>query len=308
MKEIYFLIFLTGIMLMEAVLADASYKQPIFTLEFNIYGTGAEIRFNDFPVYYHDAEGQTSSQIPIPESIIDGENILTIRSFTLEEDGHKFRKNSYVEAIISVREKNAPLNKNKILLQLKLNPGNPKNKLLDNTLAEYGDKKAVLLDYSEKLAVVERRTNIKSPFPRWAWQDGQFIDDSPENFNSLVEVYKEIWNALNSGDRDKIRELYDPAAKEFADAYHYGDKQNGHRIMNTGGLINDPDWGLGSLNARLDKRKYYLDIYADGRMARLIDTKKNESLITYLNKNVKMVNFQKFGFYKNKNNEWVMIR
>lgn len=292
---------------MNAIFADMNYSQPTFSLEFNIYGAGAEIRLNDIPIYYHDAEGKVSSQKPIPESIIDGENILTVKSFTFEEDGYKYIEGAYVEVIISVREKNGALNENQTILQLKLNPAATEDKLLENTLSEYGDNDAVVLSHNEKQTVVERRINIKSPFPRWAWQDGQTIENTPDNFNSLFEVYKEIWNALDSGEKDKIRELYDPAAQEFATAYHYQDKKHGHRIMNTGGLVNDKDWGLADINKLIGKMKYKIDIYANGKIAQIIDQDKRTPIV-YYNKNVKMLNIQKFGFYKNKAGEWIMIR
>jgi len=292
---------------MNALFADMSYTQPTFSLEFNIYGAGTEIRLNDIPIYYHDAEGKVSSQKPIPESIIDGENVLTVKSFTFEEDGYKYIEGAYVEVIISVREKNGALNENQTILQLKLNPAATEDKLLENTLSEYGDSDAVVLSHNEKQTVVERRINIKSPFPRWAWQDGQTIDNTPDNFNSLFEVYKEIWNALDSGAMGKIRELYDPAAQEFATAYHYQDKKHGHRIMNTGGLVNDKDWGLADINKLIGKMKYKIDIYANGKIAQIIDQDKRTPIV-YYNKNVKMLNIQKFGFYKNKAGEWIMIR
>jgi len=292
---------------MNAVLADDNYKNSIFYLEFNIYGAGAEIRLNDIPVYYHDAEGQISSQKPIPESIIDGENILTIRSFTFEEDGYKYKEGAYIEAIIFTRKKNTHLNDGQVILQLKLNPTNTDDKLLENTLSDYDDRKAVVLSHDEKQTVVQRSTNIKSPFPRWAWQDGQVIGDTPENLKSLFEVYKNIWSTLNSGEMDKIRELYDSAAQEFAGAYHYQDKKHGHRVMNTGGLVNDSDWGLADINKLIGKMKYKLDIYANGRVVQIID-QDNRTPIVYYNKNVKMLSVQKFGFYKDNTGEWIMIR
>jgi len=293
---------------MNTVLADTDYKQPIFSLEFNIYGTGAEIKLNDIPVYYHETEGQTSSQKPIPESIIDGENSLVIRSFPLEENSNEYQQGAYIEAIISIREKDAPLNKNKTILQLRLSPTNDENKLLENTLAEYGDKKAVVLVHNEKQTMVERRTNISSPFLRWAWQDGQIIEDTEENFTGLIEVYKEIWNALNDGDINKVRDLYGPAAHEFAIAYHYKDKNHGHRIMNTGGLMKDDEWDLADINKLLARMAFNLNIYANGKLARIIDGKHRKSPILYIQKKSQNISFNKFSFYKNKAGEWIMIR
>ncbi len=292
---------------MNTVFAGTNYEQSIFSLEFNIYGTGVEIRLNDIPVYYHDAQGQVSSQKPIPESIIDGENVLTIKSFPLEEDGCEYQPGAYVEAVISVRKKNAPLNDAKTLLQLKLNPTNPKENLLDNTLAKLGNSARVILEGCDKQVVAERRIHINSPFPRWAWQNGQAIDNTPDNFDTLLTIYKEIWSALDSGDKGKVRELYDFAAQEFAWAYHYQDKKHGHRIMNTGGLIGDEDWKLGSMSKFLEKFDYHLDIFSNGKMARILD-QKNRSPIVYLSRRAKIINIQKFVFYKNKAGEWVMIR
>jgi len=240
--------------MMNAVFAETNYTQPIFSLEFNIYGAGAEILLNDIPVYYHDDQGQTISQKPVPESIIDGENILTVRSFPLDEDDGQYQKEAHIEAIISVREKDGLPNEGKPLLQIKLNPTNAVDHLLEGTVAEYGDQEAVVVNHEEKQTTVERRTAIQSPFPRWAWQDGQVIEDTPENFDSLLIVYKEIWAVLNDGDKARVRALYDPAAQEFAIAYHYQDKKQGHRIMNTGGMIDDDGWALGNIENFLAKR------------------------------------------------------
>jgi len=294
---------------MEAAHAETNYKQPVFFLEFNIYGTGAEIRLNDILVYRHKSQGKTSSQKPVPESIVDGENILTVRSFPLKNNNYEYQQGAYIEAIISVREKNASLNDGQIILQLKLNPGNAEDDLLENTLSEYGSEEAVVLVHNEKQTIAERRTNIKSPFPRWAWQDGQIIENTPENFKSLFAAYKKVWSTLNSGEMDKIYKLYDPAAQEFSSAYHYLDRKHGHRIMNTGGLVNDSDWGLADINKLISKRKYKINIYASGRIAQIIElTESKRSPIVYYNKNVKMLSVQKFGFYKNKAGEWIMIR
>jgi len=298
---------LTGIAIMNAVFADTSYKEPLFSLEFNIYGTGAEIRLNDTPVYYHDTQGQTSSQKPIPESIINGVNILTVKSFPLKDDNNQYLNGAYIEAIISVREKNAPVNVNKAILQLKLNPTNPDNTLLEGTIPAAGDKDATILNHDSNQIIAERHTSIKSPFPRWAWQDGQNIVDSTQNYNSLLKKYKEIWILLNNGDKDETKKIYDTAAEEFAIAYHYNDKEQGHRIMNTGGLINDEDWKLGSIDKFLEKFNYHLDIHSNGKIAQILDQKRR-SPIVYLGRKAKIINIQKFGFYKNSSGEWIMIR
>jgi len=308
MKKIYHLILLIGIIFMETALADVSYKHPVFSLEFNIYGTGAEIKLNDIPVYFYDDQGQTSSQKPIPESIVDGINVLTVKSFPVEDNGYQYQEGAYIEVTITVREKNAPLNSGESILHLKLNPTNVEEKILDGTFSNIGGKSATILTHNDKQTMAERRAEIKSPFPRWAWQDGQVIEDTAENFTGLLEKYKEIWEALNSGNVEKITRLYDPAAQEFSWAYGYKDKKNGHRIMNTAGLVGDDEWVLGSIEKILSKRTYKIEIYGNGLIANILDTQYKKSPIAYLNPNNGLVSFQKFGFYKNKAGEWVMIR
>ncbi len=308
MYRLLLITLLTGISIMNAVFADTIYKEPLFSLEFNIYGTGVEIRLNDIPVLHNDAEGETTSQKPIPESIINGENVLTVKSFPLKANNNQYLDGAYVEAIISVREKDAPVNNNKAIIQLKLNPTNPDNKLLEGTLSDAGDNDAIILNHNKNLTIVKRSTNIESPFPRWAWQDGQLIDDSEKNFSDLLKKYKQVWSALNSKDINVIHSLYDTAATDFAAAYHYKNKSDGHRIMNTGGMINESEWNLGDIEKFLTKRKYIMRIYANGLLAEIVDTKDKKSPVMYLNPTNRIISFQKFGFYKNKNNEWIMIR
>ena len=308
MKTLKLIILISGIAIMNAVFAETNYNKPQFTLEFNIYGTGAEIYLNDISVYYHDAQGQTSSQKPIPELIIDGENILTIKSFPLKDDNNEYLDGAFIEAIVSVREKDTPVNNNKTILQLKLNPMHQEDKLLDGSIITAGENLPRIVSHSKNSTIAEQSTEIKSPFPRWAWQDGQNIDNSPENFNSLLKKYKEVWDALKSNDIERTTKLYDPAAEEFALAYYYKEKKHGHRIMNTGGFIDDSDWTLADTNKLLNKMPFHLNIFANGKLANIIDTKHKKSPILYIQKKSQNISFYKFSFYKNIKNEWIMIR
>lgn len=285
---------------MNAVISDTNYTHPLYSLEFKIFGTGADIRLNDIPILSHDAEGQTSAQKPIPESIINGENILTIKSFPLKEANYQYQVRAYIEAIISVREKDGPMNSSKPLLQLKLNPTHQQDKLLDGTIEEYGNNNASVLNHANNTSIAQRSAIISSPFPQWAWQDGVDIENTEDNFNSLLKLYKEIWRSLNQSDINQVKIHYAPAAKEFATAYHYNDENEGHRIMNTGGMINENEWTLGDIEKFLQKREYIINIYANGLLAEIIDTKDKKSPIMYLNPSSRIISFQKFGFYKNK--------
>ncbi len=307
MKNITLISIILGIALMNTVFAETNYNKPQFTLEFNIYGSGAEIFLNDIPIYIHDTEGQTISQKPIPESIIDGENILTVKSYPLKNSSNGYEEGAYIEAIISVREKGEAIGNTKPIIQLKINPTQTEDKLLSGTISGPDNKSATIISHNKNMTVASRSSEIKSPFPRWAWQDGLSIDNTSENFEHLLEKYKEIWTALNNNDMGKTKSLYDPAAKEFSQAYYYNDNQHGHRIMNTGGLMGDDEWVLADIKQLIGKMKYKLNIYANGKIANIIDQDQRTPIV-YLNTKVKALNIQKFGFYKNKSGEWIMIR
>jgi hypothetical protein len=124
---------------------------------------------------------------------------------------------------------------------------------------------------------------IQSPYPRWAWQDGVNIEDNKENYDSLVEKYKEVYTALKNEDMSRIHETRKVAALEYAHAYNYDDVEYGYDIMNAGGYIDEDGWVLGDINLILAKRKYHFEIFANGKLARLVDSKNNPSLITCLN-------------------------
>ena len=291
---------------MEQTLANSDFKNPVYYLEFTTNNIGAEVRLNDIPVLKSDDEGTTSSQKPVPESIINGLNTLSIRTFPLKNG--QYDNNAYIEAKITVNEKNGPLNAAVPVLQLQITPTHDADKLFDGTKEKLGDTPAKLIKHTDTETLAERSVHIQSPYPRWAWQDGQTIENTEENYNSLLEKYKEIYQALKDENKELVFQLYEPAAKEFAAAYHYTDTKHGHRIMDTGGLIGDRKWILGDINKLLSKREYMLDIHANGKLASLIDKKHGDSPIIYINKNVRMTNVQKYRFYKNNNGEWVMIR
>jgi len=299
---------LLSIIIMNQTSASTDINDPVYYLEFSIHGTGADIRLNDIPVYYHDDPGTTESQKPVPESIVNGTNTLTIKTFPLDENNNQENKNSYVEAIISINGRNAPLNASKPVLKLIIHPSSNEDNILTGNNNDFGDSSAKIINHSDDTIIAERSIHIDSPYPRWAWQDGETITDSQENYDSLLDKYKEIYQALKQDNKEEIHKIYAAAAQEYANSYNYQDIKDGFRIMSAGELAEDNDWVLGDINLILSKRKYHLDIYAHGKLARILDYKNNPSLITYLNKNVKMVSYQKFGFYKTSDGKWIMIR
>lgn len=299
---------LLSIFIMQPSYAVNIPENPVYYLEYSVSGTGAEIRLNDIPILLIDTKGTTESVKPIPESIIDGENVLTVRTFPLDDYDNQYRDNAYIDAKITLNERDAPLNASSAVLQLHVQPAANKENVLSANKEQLGDSQPKLVEYSDQEILAERSVHIKSPYPRWAWQDGKTIEINQENYDSLLETYKEIYNALKQEDINLIHKTHKAAALEYAHAYDYDDVDDGYEIMNAGGYIDDEDWILGDINLILAKRKYHLVTFANGKLAQIVDHRHDPSLLTYLNKKVRMVSYQTFKFYKNQSGIWILIR
>lgn len=283
--------------------------KPIFYLKFTHANTDMEVRLNDIPVLELDSSGTTSSEKPVPETIVDGENDLVVTLSPLEDEEGLSGNNSSAEASLIVREKDAALSQYETLIHLHIDAAEDESDVLAKCNEENGESPPVLVEYNNQVLAAKRSTTINPPYPRWEWQDGVSIEDTQENYNELLEQYKKIHTALSNGDMDVIKDLYSAAANEFASAYHYDDVEEGHRIINTGEFADDSDWELGSIEASIDGGLAdRLDIYANGKLARIVDADGDELLIAYRRTDGELFSFQKFGFYKSKQGEWIMIR
>ena len=55
------------------------------------------------------------------------------------------------------------------------------------------------------------------------------------------------------------------------------------------------------------EQNMFLDVYANGKMARIIDA-DNDQPILFVDEESGTLHLHKFGFYKNKEDKWIMIR
>ncbi len=299
---------LMSIITMQPSYAVNTLQNPVYYLDYSVSGTGAEIRLNDIPILYKDEKGTTTSTKPIPEYIIDGKNVLTIKTFPLEEYGNQYKENASVEAKITVNERNGPLSASTVVLPLHVHPSTDKEHILSSNIEKAEYSQPSLIEFGDNEIVAARSVYIDSPYPRWAWQDGVSIEDNKENYDSLLKKYKEIHAALNNKDMDLVHQTYKAAAIEYALSYNYDDVQHGYRIMNAGGYINEEGWVLGDINMGLANMEFHFKIFANGKLAQLVDPDNEPSLILYLNFDDDMVSFQTFKFYKNEAGEWTLIR
>lgn len=287
----------------------ASYEKPIYYLQFSVARADVEVRLNDIPVLRHTAAGFTESEKPVPESVVNGENILVVRVRPLKGESDLFAGQKSVDVRLVVRERNSPLDQYETLLHVNLDVVEEQSEVLKNSEKDAGSNLPELLTFDEQQIAARRSVNINSPYPEWEWENGMIIENNEENYQTLLDEYKKIYQVLKSENIDQIKKLYTSAALEYATAYHYKDVAEGYRIMNVGSLVGDSEWLLGDINKFLERGFVLrLEVYGNGKLAHLVDRHGVDGGIVYLNKNVKMTSFQKFGFYKNIENKWVLIR
>ena len=298
----------------------ADYKKPEFTLVLTITGVGVDIRLNDISIEYEMFSGHSTMTYEVNSSVIAGVNELKVIAFpffgkTRKEGQTKdYHEEAEVKAALYVHEQGDDDNKT-LLSQIYLQPGLSLDKMASESVVIEGLESVVLDNINESLAfpnliinkqVVATRNTlpVQDNYPRWAWQDGQIIEDTQENYDSLLVAYREIYEAYKNNDRKKLLELHAPRSAEYAIAnYLDGGVDAGHELLNTGERLDDVESELSEFRTTNIK----LDVYANNRMARVIDGAQYHPFV-FLHKTMNIVHTLKFGFYKNKAGEWVMIR
>jgi len=306
MKNIYKIsIFIFLIFIGNKIVVKTTYKKPYYGIKLDIAQVGVDIRLNDIPIYFDDDKGQLTIDLPAPSSVINGENELKIIAFTPyiddENKMEKFLPGSEVNATLYVQEYDDPDNKKEILTNIfiKFNDKNQAEVIKpDNNL----EKENIELSTDNK-AIITRKIKINSQFPQWQWESGKLISNTKENYESLLQAYKKIYFAFKNKDSDEVFKIYNDKAKEISIAYHLNSLSDGHKKISTGEDMNDNDlelydfWTEGMV----------LDIYANGRLARLINEDTTQPII-FIDRSAGAIHTHKFGFYKDKNNEWILIR
>ena len=298
----------------------ADYKKPEFTLELTITGVGVDIRLNDISIEFDMFGGHSTMSYDVNQSVIAGVNELQVITYPFfgktREEGQtkKYHEEAEIKATLYVNEQGDSSNK-KILTQIHLHPDLPLEQAASKS-AEIDGADDVVLDnksqpltypaitFNQQVVATRKSLPVQSNYPRWAWQDGQIIEDTQENYDSLLAAYREIYDVFENKDRQKLLELHTPRAAEYAIAYYLeGGAEAGHQFMNTGERANNPESKLSDFITRSTK----LDVYANGKMARIVNAAQYHPFV-FLHKTKNIVYTMKFGFYKNQQGEWIMIR
>lgn len=278
---------------------------PYFGVDIDLHNVAVDVRVNDIPVYFDELRGQTTVEVPAPDAIVDGENSLSVTTyFTKDFEGvvrSDFEPGAYLSAVLFKQEgKGDKQNLTSILI--KLTPKGIESIETENYVT--GKKSNPELEISEGGKVlVKEEVEVNSPFPRWVWQDGKNIENSEENFNSLMAQYEKIHTTMQNQDQNTIFELYSERAKEIAIAYSLGGEKEGHNKIST---------GKDMVNSKLKLFKFFtnnmrLDIVGNGKLARIVDNEFTQPIL-FTEPAARLFHFHKFMFYLNKDDQWVMIR
>ena len=306
MKYFFYInILIYTIFIGNTIMAETTYKKPYYGIKLDLAQVGVDIRLNDIPIYYDDEKGQLNIDLPAPSSVINGNNELKIIAFLpYIDDENKmksFLPGSEVTASLYVQEYNDPENKKEILTSISIK-FNDENEVIiidkDNNT-----EKASIKSITDNKVIITRSVNINSKFPQWQWESGQLISNTKENFNTLLNAYKKIYTSFKNKNIDEIFKLYDERAKETTIAYHLNGISEGHKKISTGDDVGDTTLEL--YDFWIDDMK--LDIYANGKLARIINEDTTQPII-FVDREAGAIHAHKFGFYKNNNDEWIMIR
>ena len=301
----------------------ADYKKPEFTLELTITGVGVDIRLNDISIEFEKRSGHSTMTYEVNSSIIAGVNELKVITFPFMNkvwsDGQTkaYHEEAEVKAALYVNELGDSDNKT-LLSQIHLRPGLALDKMASESRVIDGLDGVVLdnkskplsfpvITFEQQITATRKTLPVQDNFPRWAWQDGQIIEDTQENYTSLLAAYREIYDAYKNREREKLLALHAPRSAEYAIAFYLdGGVEAGHKFLSTGEMLDATESELSEFRT-VENKEIKFDIYANGRMARIISVAEYHPFI-FKHKTMNIIHTMKFGFYKNKAGKWIMIR
>lgn len=284
-------------------MSDKNYKQPFYGVDLEVLDVGVEVRVNDIPIYRDEQKGQLSVELPAPDSIIDGTNTLSIQAILPYLDQQGSERSEVFESTANIRA----------TLFVQELAGTEKEVLTSVNLQIDGDKGFViveengfpseLLHTSSSDALAMAKVTIDSSFGEWEWQQGKKIEPTETNFQELMAELRKVHDALSQKDISALHTMYASRAKEAAIAYHLPDTKAGHNKISTGVDMNDTSLSLYAFY----EKDMVLEVFGGGKLARIRNNYYRQPIL-FLDQASKTMHFHKFTYYKNTQDQWVMIR
>jgi len=294
-------IFTLFILLKGITMAQATESKLYYGVDIDLYNVGVDIRVNDIPVYYDYSKGQLKTEVPAVSTIIDGNNTLSINAF-LTKKSTEYETGAYVKATLFEQDLSFE-NSRKIILATTMITltDNSASLVTEDFISKEKNNSEIELPQSKEASITVN-TLINSPFPRWAWQDGQKLTNNNDTFTSLLNKYQEIHNVLENKNITELKKLYNERAKETAIAYHLPSTEAGIKKLSVGNDMNDPE-----LQLFFSTKAMEINILANGKLAQITNPLNGQPIV-YVQSSPRLYHIYKFMFYKNAVGQWVMIR
>jgi hypothetical protein len=271
-------------------------NSPVFKLLIDGAACRFEVRLNDVPILQNETGLPYDVEFPVSEWMVDGENVLSawIRPPAVysedyeeifDEEGYD-EEDSWLKLALVVKKNGADGRLQKKIATLDWLAGNFKPPMMGHELSsrdgifdstrgferdeEEGDVTVseceVSLDEDRKEVVLSRVITLPFPHGPWQWLAGEEIPDDDETLASLEAEYRKAWSLLSSGDVGAVENLIAVKASEYAAAYYLESEDEIEDAMAVTLLMQADDLSLASFGEGVE-----LEVFGDGRLARLID-------------------------------------
>ena len=111
---------------------------------------------------------------------------------------------------------------------------------------------------------IKRYFTISLPFPIWHWMESDFVENSDDTKNSLLELYGKIWASIQNRTIYSLISLFAERNEELTKAYYLNDDIN-QEIAGYLQAANNPELEM----VEIDRETTILDITGNGRLANL---------------------------------------
>ncbi len=224
-------------------------KEPIFVLRFDVSGCQYDVRINDvnyIPGVMSDPEGiPLVSDVPVTQWMISGKNTVGIKVGPVKDAEHLSKQRAKCDIKIALRVKQHGANASSYQTISQINYivdiNNISNKYPffkgTTSAGRYNSHKQFVADKAGDVSVselqitpidmdygqglhIQQTIDMPINIPRWAWLDGDIIENNQATHDSLFKEYKKIWTALHNNDVDSIAPLFEQRTKEYSEAFH----------------------------------------------------------------------------------------
>ncbi|MCK9549231.1 hypothetical protein [Aquamicrobium sp.] len=114
---------------------------------------------------------------------------------------------------------------------------------------------------------------VADELPELPWAKAPVLADTPELRTNLLGAYRDLHAAITSGDRDRIRQLYEPAWRQIAASMNYASVDEfieKTSALEQLGTVDPQGMRLQPLDLVLGEQDFVIEFMADKRLIRMV--------------------------------------